>query len=112
MLGKQGGDGHKSGGGPFYQNDLTIQGKEGKQQRGMNDAGHFQILIAQGHGQQGRARVEPRLQALGVAAQTCQRNDQRQHNAQQQTLEQEGPEQPCAQNAVQPAVQKAQHDAQ
>ena len=49
--GEQGGDGHKSGGGPFYQNDLTIQGKEGKQQRGMNDAGRFQILIAQGHGQ-------------------------------------------------------------
>ena len=51
MLGKQGGDGHKSGGGPFYQDDLTIQGKEGKQQRGMNDAGRLQILIAQGHGQ-------------------------------------------------------------
>ena len=29
MLGKQGGDGHKSGGGPFYQDDLTVQGKEG-----------------------------------------------------------------------------------
>ena len=39
MFGKQGRDGHKSGSGPFYQNDLTIQGKEGKQQRGMNDAG-------------------------------------------------------------------------
>ncbi len=41
MLGKQGGDGHKPGGGPFYQNDLTVQGKEGKQQRGMNQTGRF-----------------------------------------------------------------------
>ena len=51
MLGKQGGDGHKPGGGSLHKDDLTVQGKEGKQQRRMNDAGRFQILIAQGHGQ-------------------------------------------------------------
>ena len=29
MLGKQGGDGHKPGGGSLHKDDLTIQGKKG-----------------------------------------------------------------------------------